>query len=313
MMWAAGGTAVTVGVASALDPLPVWVVVVSLVMSSLLNPFGFGGLSSFVGGPGLDARRAYAFDALSYNVSAVAGPLIVALMAPTLGARAAMLTMALVALCSLVTYPFLAMQPRKTSSRNPVRSMTAGVTAMAVHRRLAVVTTSGTVTEFGRGVLPIAAIGIALITTGDAASSAVIVAAFGVGALAGAALETMRRHWLSPQARMASGYVLTGIATITAGLGLGFEWVVIFVGLSGLFTAAPNAAMLLLRRTESPEAIVAQVFTVGAALRVAAGAAGTALAGAAAGFDPHYLLFFSGLVWILGAAIMALYPRRHPH
>src|SRR5690606_21460214 len=97
--------------------------------------------------------------------------------------------------------------------------------------------------------------------------------------------------------------------TLTAALDLHLWWTIALVGASGLFSAAPTAAMLLLRRTESPDHVVAQVFTVGAALRTAASGAGTAIAGALAGVEPLLLLAASGAVWVLSAAILLAFPR----
>ena len=116
-MGAAAGTAVAYGLTAALDPLPVWLVAIALVLSGLLNPFGFGGLSSFVAAPGTDARKAYALDALSYNLGGVAGPALVAVLAPTLGPRAALIAMAVFALASLAGYPLLRVPPRAASPR----------------------------------------------------------------------------------------------------------------------------------------------------------------------------------------------------
>lgn len=310
MMAAAAGTAAAYGIAAAIGPVPVWAVAVALVISGMLTPFGFGGLSSFVAPAGADARRAYALDALSYNVGGVAGPALVAALAPLLGPRAALIAMAVIALCSLVAYPLLPMEPRAAERKGLLHSLTAGIVAMAVHRRLGAVTLSGTVTEFGRGIMPIAAIGITLAATGDAAVSALIVAGFAVGALVGAALEPLRPQGLSAHATMGIGYALVGLATLAAALGFGIGWTIALVAVSGLCSAAPTAAMLMLRRSDAPEDVVAQVFTVGAALRTAAAAGGTALAGALAGVEPLLLLAGSGAVWVLGGAVMLAYPRR---
>lgn len=311
MMAAALGTAAAYATASALGPLPTWVVAVVLATSGLLVPFGFGGLSSFVVQPGADVRRAYALDALSYNLSGVAGPAIVAVLVPTLGARSALLAMAVIALGSLIGYPLLRMRPREAPRLGVLRSIGTGLAALATARDLAVVTWSGTLSELGRGIMPIAAIGIALATTGTASDSALVVAAFAVGALLGTTVEALRHPVRAPSRRMAIGFALTGAATLAAALDLGLAWTVALVGLSGLCTAAPTASMLMLRRSLSPEGTVAQVFTVSAALRVGAGATGTALAGAAAGASPYLLLAASGAVWLLAAAVMALaYPRR---
>lgn len=310
MMVAAAGTALAYAVTAALDPVPVWAVALALVISGLLNPFGFGGLSSFVAPPGSDARRAFALDALSYNLGGVVGPALVAVLAPTVGSRWAMLAMAVIALASLAAYPLLHMQPRAAERKPLLRSMAAGIVAMTTYRRLAVVTVSGTLAEFGRGIMPIAAIGIAVLATGDAAMSAMIVTGFAIGALIGTMIEPVRPHWWSPQATMGIGFALTGLATLAAAIDLGIGWTIALVGLSGLCTAAPTAAMLLLRRDESPHDVVAQVFTVGAALRTAASAGGTALAGILVGVHPLLMLALSGLIWLVSAATMLAFPRR---
>lgn len=310
MMVAAAGVAVTYAAAAGLGTLPVWLVAASLMVNGTLSPFGFGGLSSFVAPPTGDTRRAYAIDALSYNVSGVAGPAIVAALAPTVGPAQAMLAMGAVAFVSLAAYPLLPMHPRDGDRAPLLRSIGAGFVALTTHRPLAIVTLAGTLSEFGRGILPIAAIGMALVTTGDASESAVIITAFAVGALLGAAVETVRRPWISPQLTMGIGFVLTGMATVAAVAGLGFTWMLVLIGLSGLFTAAPVAAMLLLRRTESPPSVVAQVFTVGAAFRATAAATGTAAAGVFAHVDPLLLLVASGAIWMLSGALMAAFPRR---
>ncbi len=311
LMAAAAGTAVAYAITAALGPVPVWAVAIALVLSGLLTPFGFGGLSSFVAPPGTDARRAYALDALSYNVSGVAGPALVAVLAPTLGTPAALIAMAVIALASVAAFALLPVQPRAAERAGLLRSMAAGIVALTTRRSLAVVTTSGTLAELGRGIMPIAAIGIALAATGDAALSALIVSGYAVGALIGAALEPLRRQLLTPQATMGVGYALVGLATLAAAFDVHLWWTIALVGLSGLFSAAPTAAMLLLRRTESPDHVVAQVFTVGAALRTAAAAAGTAIAGALAGVEPLLLLLAgSGAVWLVSAAVLLAYPRR---
>ncbi len=309
MMLAAAGTAAAYGVAAFLGPVPVWAVMLGLAVSGLLIPFGFGGLSSFVAAPGTDARKAYALDALSYNLGGVAGPALVAALAPTLGPRAALLAMAVIALLSLAGLPLLRVPPRAASHPHLVRSMADGLVALATHRPLAAVTTSGTLAEFGRGIMPIAAIGIALGATGDASASAYVVAAFAAGALVGAALEPLRPDVLTPQTTMLVGFGLVGLATLAASLGIGLGWTIALVGISGLCSAAPTAAMLLLRRTQSPVHVVSQVFTVGAALRAAASAGGAAVAGLLAGLDPLLLLAGSGAVWLLSAAVMLAFPR----
>lgn len=310
MMLSAAGVAVTYAFAALLGTLPTPLIAVALIISGLLSPFGFGGLSSFLATGLGDARRTYAIDSLSYNVSGVAGPLIVAVIAPTFGSQAALLAMAVTAAVSVAAYPLLQMLPREGQTQSLLRAVGTGFVALTTHRPLAVITVAGSLAEFGRGILPIAAIGLALSTTGNASESAVIITAFAIGALVGAMLETVRGQWISPQATMMLGFMLTGAATIAAGLGTSIIWVIVLIALSGVFTAAPVAALLMLRRRESPDAVVAQVFTVGSALRAASSAAGTAVAGVFASVDPVYLIVASGAVWVLSGLLMVAFPRR---
>lgn len=67
-------TAVAFGLTAFLGKVPLPVAFASLAVAGAVSPFYMGGLSSFVLGAIPDVRRAFAYDALSYNVSAVAGP-----------------------------------------------------------------------------------------------------------------------------------------------------------------------------------------------------------------------------------------------
>lgn len=310
MLASAALTAVIFAIAGGIGVLPTWLIAVLLVVSGLLSPFGFGGLSSFVGGAGRDAHRSYALDSLSYNISGVAGPALVAVIAPMFGARVAMFVMAGIVLASVLTYPLMPMESRKSDS-NPglLKAMSAGVVAIMTQRKLAANAWSGALAELGRGAMPIAAVGIALAAVGDASMSAVIVAGFAVGALIGALIETVRSSPKYPERTMPIGFALTGVATLLAAIDLGFVWIIALVGISGVFTASSTAAMLILRRRDSPPAVVGQVFTLGAAMRTAASAIGTAVAGMLAGIDPLWVLAGSGVVWLIAAATMLTYPR----
>jgi hypothetical protein len=107
---------------------------------------------------------------------------------------------------------------------------------------------------------------------------------------------------------MGLGFVATGILTIAAAGNFGLAWTTVAIGLSGLFTAPSSAAMLLLRKQQSPPALRSQVFTVGAGLRSTAAAAGAAVAGLAAGLGSEILFVGIGTVWIVSAALLLAYP-----
>ena len=83
-------TAVPVAIASFLGQVPLPVVFAFLATAGAASPFYMGGLSSFGADEIPDPRRAFAYDALSYNISAVAGPALVALMVTFLPAGTAL-------------------------------------------------------------------------------------------------------------------------------------------------------------------------------------------------------------------------------
>lgn len=111
---------------------------------------------------------------------------------------------------------------------------------------------------------------------------------------------------------MGVGFAATGVFTVLAALDIGTTWTIAAIGVSGLFTAASSAAMLLIRKQQSPPSLRSQVFTVGAGLRAAAAAAGAAVAGLAAGFGAEALIVAIGLVWIASGAMLVAYPKGAP-
>ena len=305
--------AVAFAIAAFLGPVPAWIVALAVAAAGAAIPFLMGGLSSFVTEGIPDERRAYAVDALAYNLGAVAGPAAVAAATALGGARVATLAMAAAALLGAVGTIPLRLRPLAGAPHaSMLRTIAAGFRHIATHRPLAVITTSGTVSQFGAGGLAIAAVALAIGSTGDAAGGAVIVTAFAVGGLLGALWNSAHPSRLRPEVEMGLGFAATGVFTVVAALDLGQLWAVLAIGVSGLFTAPSASAMLLIRKQQSPSTLRSQVFTVGAGLRAAAAAAGAAVAGLAAGLGGPVLIAAIGLVWIVSGAMLLAYPKGAP-
>ncbi len=303
-------TAAAFSIAAGLGTVPTPLIVVALAVAGAATPFFMGGLSSFVTGEIRDARRAYAADAFSYSVAAVAGPGLVSLAVTIGSARSAVIATAVAALLGAVAALGMRLTPRPDRSEPIGRSIRNGVAHLVRHRPIAVVTLSATLSQVGQGALPIAAVAIALERTRDADAAAGIVTAFAIGGLAGAiagALRPPRR--LPPEWTMGIGFAATGLLTLGAIFDFGVGGAVVAIGLSGLLTAPSNAAMLLLRQQQSPVAVRSQVFTVGSGLRATASAAGAGIAGLAAGLPAGVLIGAIAAVWMLSAALMLAYPR----
>ena len=134
--------------------------------------------------------------------------------------------------------------------------------------------------------------------------------AFAIGSLLGSLIATGRppRRWRT-ETVMLVGFAGTGLLTIIAAADLGLPWTIAAIALSGLCTGPSTAAMLLLRKQQSPLTVRAQVFTVGSGLRTTAAAVGAAIAGVAAGLDAGTLIAVIGFIWVASALVMLSYPR----
>lgn len=303
-------TATALSAAAFLGTLPLPVVFVFLLLAGAVSPFYMGGFSSFVAGAIPDSRRAFACDALSYNVGAVGGPAVVALISAFLPAQAALLVLALMAALCPVSLRAVGLQPHARAGVSLWRAIRDGLQRIFNHRPLAVVTFSSTFTQLGQGGLAIAAVALSIDRVGSPSEGAAVVTAFAVGSLAGALLETARPARGRPHLVMMGGFLATGLLTMVAAIDLGTVWTVAAIGLSGLFTASTSAAMLFLRNRHSPAHLKSQIFTVSAGFRASASAAGAALAGAATGLGGAVTVAAVGVIWVVSAALMGAYPRQ---
>jgi MFS family permease len=300
-------------VAAFLGDIPAWVVALALVVAGIATPFVMGGLSSFVTEGISDERRAYGIDALAYNLGAVAGPAVVAAATALGSARLATLLMAGSALLGAAgTLPLRLRPVAGEPHASMIGTIAAGFRHIATHRPLAVITASGTVSQFGAGGLAIAAVALSVERSGDAGAGALIVTAFAVGGLLGALWNSAQPSRYRPEITMGVGFAATGVFTVLAAIDLGTAWTIVAIGASGLFTAPSAAAMLLIRKQQSPPSLRSQVFTVGAGLRAAAAAAGAAVAGLSAGIGADALIIAIGAVWIASAAMLVAYPQAAP-
>ncbi len=293
-----------------LGSVPLWMIVVALVISGAVSPFFLGGLSSFVTDGMSDERRAYAADALSYNVGGVVGPGLAAIVVSLGAAGGGAFILAGASLIGAVAALGVRMVPRPRSDHGALAAIVAGSRHLLTHRPLAAVTLSGTLAQLGAGALPICALALELQRSGTPERGAWIVTAFAIGSLIGAIIATGRppRRWRT-ETVMLVGFAGTGLLTVVAAADLGLPWTIAAIALSGVCTGPSTAAMLLLRKQQSPSVVRSQVFTVGSGLRATAAAVGAALAGLAAGLDAGTLITVIGLIWLASALVMLGYPR----
>ncbi|WP_423182670.1 MFS transporter [Arthrobacter sp. NyZ413] len=305
-------TALAFLAAANLNQLPLPAVITLMAFAGAASPFYMGGLSSFVADTIPDRRRAFAYDALSYNVSAVAGPAFVALIAAFLSAQAALFALAGICLAGTSFAGAIKSRSHNHSSEPPWQVVKAGFRRIFGHRPLAIVAASSTLTQVGQGGLAIAVVALSVDRVGSPREGAGLVTAFAVGSLVGALWETLRPSRGRPDRTMTAGFIATGLLTIGAAFDFGMPWVFVTIGLSGVFTASTTTAMLRLRDRHSTPRLKSQVFTVSAGLRTSASAGGAMLAAAATGLGGALSLSTLGIIWIVSAAVMFAYPKSPP-
>lgn len=253
-----------------------------LIASGLVGPMLTGGISSrlpaIAGSSQRSQRRAQSWDVASYGISGTLGPAAVAWIAATpAGPLWAALALALAAVLgagavlALPPQPPLAdaddaPSPRDTllriRSSGPLRR-TLGLTVMVA---------------FSVASLPIYAVAFAA-ALGDPARSGALVAAYGVGNLAGSAM-LMARPLRGDADR------LNIVLALVVAAALAFVILAPGIGALAAFAAAGIAnawffaATLAARSEYAPPEARGQVFIWVGALKIAAGSAGTAFAGA---------------------------------
>ena len=285
-----------------------------LAVAGTATPFVFGGLSSFVTEGIPNERRAYAIDALAYNLGAVAGPAAVAAAhRPRIGALATLVMAAAALLGTVGTIP-LGLRPAASAPHaSMLGTIAAGFRHIATHRPLAVITASGTVSQFGAGGLTIAAVALAVARGGDAAEGAIIVTAFAIGGLLGALWNSAHPSRLRPEIEMGLGFAATGRVhggrggRSRPGVGGRRDRGVGPVHRAERLRRCCSSASSRVRRP-----CVRRSSPSGRGCARPRSAAGAAVAGLAAGIGGQALIVAIGVVWILSGAMLLAYPKNAP-
>ena len=180
-------TGLALAVVSVVTPETIWLAVLVLMIAGAASPFYVGGFSSFVAEEIGDERKAYGYDALSFNLSAVAGPVLVAVAVPLSSSRVAMIVLAATTLLGAVaTLGMRLTTPPASTPRGVLATIAAGTRHIVGHPPMALVTLTSALSAMGYGALPIAAVALAVERTDSAEGGGILVAVFALGGLVGA-------------------------------------------------------------------------------------------------------------------------------
>ncbi|MEU6675031.1 MFS transporter [Streptomyces sp. NPDC046925] len=231
--------------------------------------------------------RAYGLEASSYNVAAIAGPGLAALVASFAGAGHTGIVIVAAAVLGLLVLPLVRIPPPEV---RPERKRTGlaqvvggGFSVLGSHRVLRALTVSTMFAWFGYGGFAVAAVLLGQDIGAGPAAGGQLLACFALGSLVGALASS---RWLTP--RRAEPVVLAGLVgfgTSLAALAVvpSLPWAWVVCAAAGLAEGPLFAATLMLRQRESPPDRLGQVNTTGGSLKIGASAGGAALTGVCAG------------------------------
>lgn len=306
----------TLAAAVVLYPV-VWPALTALILfvSGLFGPLLTGGISSRL--PAIASqdqhgqRRAQGWDVATYGLGATVGPSIVAIVSvwstPTVATLVlAGATFAAAALVRMLPYT----SPAAVAADVPHPWRTLQImTASGPLRRTLYLTV---VVALSIAVLPIVAVSSTAGVGAAASAAAALTAAYGIGSLAGSAAVMVRPLRGDADALMPRLALVVAAALVAVLLAPNLTLSVVAYAVAGVANSHFFAATLAARSEYSPAAARGQVFVWVGALKITAGSAGTAAAGALVATAVHLpTVLAAGAA--TAAAIVAITDRLHPN
>ena len=293
---------------------PLWVTYLVLAIAGSCGPAITGGLTSRVTGfvgPGRQAR-AFAWDSLFYNVASLAGPACVALVAAGAGATTAVLVLAAAAGFGAAGVATLRLSPLRPLPGQAARpSLLSGVRAITDHPVLRTLSVTTSLGQVGPGALAVVAT-VLTVSWGRPAAGGLLLSAVAAGAFLGSLWCTWRPI---PAARAAQvtawSMVLIGMPLAAAALTESLLLTTVLFAVSGVFVGPFASALFLARSELAPKLVRAQVFTIGAGLKVTASALGAGLIGFAGHQEARTQLLLVAASPIVAGLLAFALMRRH--
>ena len=255
--------------------------------------------------------RAFALDALTYNVAGILGPTLGAIIAGAFSPVVALLSLAGSAAIGGGVQATLPLHGRIIHPAGDGTHL-ANIAKVFRQRLLGLVTAASSMGQVGASSLPVFA---AILATRHhhSAAAGYLMAAYAFGGLTGALGWTLR-----PASPRVAPYVVM-VALIASGVPLAIAAGVhqlattaVFFAISGAFIGPMLGALFTSRQDEAPPHLRAQVFAVGAGVKTTAGACGAALAGLLAHLATSRQLLIAA-AWPLAAGCLGLVALLVPH
>ncbi|MER5713898.1 MFS transporter [Streptomyces sp. NPDC002132] len=304
------GTGLTLG------RLPVVLVGLLVITGGLCEPLMTGGLSSrlalIVGEDTRAQRRAEGWDSATYGSSNILGPAAVAAITALSGALTAVVVLGAAGVVAGLLMFTLPREQRTAGARQrsmPVRDALAVIVRRGPLRRVMIATM---ITSVSTGGVMVIAVVFGRDLQGSAGAGAALGAAYGVGNLCGALLTGAFPLTGEPERWVLRLIASNAVAVGLCALAPGYVLALATFALAGATSAVLFTASLAVRSVYSPPDARAQVFVTMAGLKLAAGSAGTALAGTLVGIGPRLALCLNAVV-VASAVTIALTDLRMTH
>ena len=310
---ALGFAGALVATALGLGRAPLALILAVLVTGGCCGPALTGGLTSQLSGiVGHEfLPRAFGIDSLTYNVSGIVGPALVAVISGLASPAVALVALGTLAAAGGVVIVSLPLAGRRRPEHNDDsrRQMADALRLLLQDRVLGLVTAATTVGQAGLGALPVVVVVLANRANVPSASGWLLTA-FAIGALLG----SIAWIWRPASPRQAptivmAALIFAGMPLVVAAGSSTLGLTTALFAVSGFFTGPLAGALFTTRQDRAPEAARAQVFTLGAGLKITAAAVGVATAGILAHVATATQLLLSAACPLLAGTLGALVLR----
>jgi hypothetical protein len=295
-----------------LNVLPAPVILLMAAVGGSVGPLLQGGLSALVGTlvPKPLMPRAYAMDVVTYNVSAILAPAVVAAIAGLITPLVSLLVLA--GLMMLASLNVLRLKIRRDENRAVIAAPSPidGFKALAVITPLRSTVVATSLAATSNGILPVAA--TLLAGTVFSVNAGVMLSTMAVGALIGSLtyasrpFGTERPHVMLPFVTIATAVPIALLTLVT-----NTPVALLLFAFAGVLGGPQGTAQFTVRDRFSPQNVRTQVFTLSTSLKTTFSALGAALAGIISGAPPQVLLGIAVACTLSGAIIALLDLRRH--
>ncbi len=295
-----------------LDILPSPVILLLAAIGGSVGPLMQGGLSSLVGTivPKSLLPRAYAMDVVTYNVSAIMAPAVVAAIAGFISPLTSLLLLSGLMMLASINVLRLPIHRDEDRALIAAPSPIDGFKALAVITPLRSTVVATSLASISVGILPIAA--TLLSDTTFSVNAGVLLSTMAIGALVGSLSYAARPfglekpHVMLPFVTLATALPIAVLTLIT-----NTPLALLMFALAGALGGPQGTAQFAVRDRFSPQNVRTQVFTLSTSLKTTFAALGAALAGLISGASPQLLLMIAVSFTLVGAMIALVDLRKH--